>query len=122
MTGEYRSGNVIPSIAETSRNEIGDLARSLGIMLQRLDENKKELNEHISSLEKANEELKKAQVEIIRSEKLASVGRLAAGVAHEIGNPIGIILGYLELIRKGGLSDKEEKRLYRQSGGRDNTY
>jgi two-component system NtrC family sensor kinase len=77
-------------------------------MLQRLDENKKELKRHISSLEKANLELKQAQNEIIRSEKLASVGRLAAGIAHEIGNPLGIILGYLELIRKEDVNDEEK--------------
>ncbi len=45
----------------------------------------------------------------MQSEKLASVGRLAAGIAHEIGNPIGIILGYIDLIMKGGLTPEEEK-------------
>jgi len=109
MTEEYKDGDIIPSFTETPRNEIGNLSRSLSVMLKRLDENKGELKAHISSLEKANIELKQAQNEIIRSEKLVSVGRLAAGIAHEIGNPIGIILGYLELIRKGDISDEEEK-------------
>lgn len=109
MTEEYKDGAIIPSIAETSRNEIGRLSRSLSFMLKRLDENKNELKAHISSLEKANRELKQAQHEIIRSEKLASVGRLTAGIAHEIGNPIGIILGYLEIIRKDDITDEERK-------------
>ena len=109
MTEEYKGGDIIPSIGENSRNEIGDLSRSLSIMLQRLDENKRELKAHISSLEKTNRELKQAQNDLIKSEKLASVGRLAAGVAHEIGNPIGIILGYLELVRKGDITDEEKK-------------
>ena len=73
------------------------------------DENKNELTDHISSLERANKELQQAQSEIIRSEKLASVGRLAAGIAHEIGNPIGIILGYLELLNKNELAEGEKK-------------
>lgn len=108
MTEEYKDGDIIPSMVEDQRNEIGNLSRSLGVMLQRLDDNKKELRTHISSLEEANRRLKEAHKEIIRSEKLASVGRLAAGIAHEIGNPIGIILGYLDLIRKGDITDQEK--------------
>jgi two-component system NtrC family sensor kinase len=108
MTEEYKDGDIIPSMAEDQRNEIGNLSRSFGVMLKRLDDNKKELRRHISSLEEANRRLKEAQKEIIRSEKLASVGRLAAGIAHEIGNPIGIILGYLGLIRKGDITDQEK--------------
>jgi len=94
---------------ESSKNEIGDLTRSLSHMLRRLDENKRELQSHISSLEKANRDLRQAQDEIIRSEKLASVGRLAAGIAHEIGNPIGIILGYLDLLSTGDVSEEDKK-------------
>jgi len=102
-------GDILPTLPEDTGNEIGSLSRSLNIMLQRLDENKQELKRHISSLEKANLDLKLAQNEVIRSEKLASVGRLAAGLAHEIGNPLGIILGYLELIRKTDITDDEKR-------------
>ncbi len=109
MTEEYKDGDMIPSIQGIPRNEIGDLSRSLSNMLHRLDDNKKELEKHISSLEEANRKLRDAQKEIIRSEKLASVGRLAAGLAHEIGNPIGIILGYLELLRKEHITDQERE-------------
>jgi signal transduction histidine kinase len=53
--------------------------------------------------------LKKAQEEIIRAEKLASVGRLSAGIAHEIGNPIGIVMGYLELLKQKDTPDSEKE-------------
>jgi two-component system, NtrC family, sensor kinase len=109
LTAGYKEGDEVPAVAVGSRNEIGELTRSLHNMLRRLDENKKELRDHIASLEKANEELRQAQDEIIRSEKLASVGRLAAGIAHEIGNPIGIILGYLDLLRSGDIEEEEKK-------------
>ncbi len=109
MTEEYKEGDVVLSLGEASGNEIGDLSRSLSIMLKRLDENKKELKAHISSLEKANKDLQQAQDEIVRSEKLASVGRLSAGIAHEIGNPIGIILGYLDLLNSDDIPEEEKK-------------
>jgi len=54
--------------------------------------------EQVASLEAANAELRQAREELIRSEKLASVGRLAAGLAHELGNPLAAVLGYTELL------------------------
>jgi signal transduction histidine kinase len=107
ITEEFKEGEPFPHLVGSSQNEIGQLFRSLNMMLKRLEENKRELKANISSLEEANRELKKAQDEIIKSEKLASVGRLATGVAHEIGNPIGIILGYLELLGKNDLNKEE---------------
>jgi len=109
LTAGYKDGDAVPAVGDVARNEIGELSQSLHNMLRRLDENKKELRAHIASLEKANRDLGQTQDELIRSEKLASVGRLAAGVAHEIGNPIGITLGYLDLLKSED-EEWEEKR------------
>ncbi|MCP4578996.1 MAG: HAMP domain-containing histidine kinase [Deltaproteobacteria bacterium] len=107
ITEEFKDAGSVPPLEDSSPNEIGRLFRSLNMMLKRLEQNKKELKEYISSLEKANQEIKNAQDEIIKSEKLASVGRLATGVAHEIGNPIGIVLGYLDLLKNGDLNNED---------------
>jgi two-component system NtrC family sensor kinase len=88
-------------------NEIGRLSKSLNLMLRRLHANEKRLQENISSLEEANQEIKKTQNEMIKSEKMASIGRLATGIAHEIGNPLGIILGYVELLERKDLNHDE---------------
>ncbi|NIQ96290.1 MAG: two-component sensor histidine kinase, partial [Desulfuromonadales bacterium] len=49
-------------------------------------------------LQKANDALQQVQAQLIHSERLAAIGQLAAGISHEIDNPIGIILGYAELL------------------------
>ncbi len=88
--------------------ELNRLSTALNRMLTRIASDKKKMQDTVSSLEQANVELKKTQKEMIRAEKMASVGRLAAGIAHEIGNPIGIVLGYLEMLKQGGLEEKDE--------------
>lgn len=102
-------------------NEFSVLSSSLNKMLHRISDDKRVLKETIDSLKTANEELKKAQKDVIRAEKLATVGRLTSGIAHEIGNPIGIVLGYLDLLKQTDLAvsersdfiDRSEKEITR---------
>ncbi|MGZ6123879.1 MAG: sensor histidine kinase, partial [Myxococcales bacterium] len=54
----------------------------------------------IGALEAANQELREAREDLARSERLATVGRLAAGVAHEVGNPVAALIGYAALMRE----------------------
>ena len=90
------------------RNEFRRLSTSLNRMLDRIEGDKRRLQDSLSNLEEANKEIKDRQNELIRAEKLASVGRLSAGIAHEIGNPIGIVLGYLDLLGHQDLSEAEK--------------
>ncbi|MEW5948769.1 MAG: ATP-binding protein [Thermodesulfobacteriota bacterium] len=103
------SGDPGPFIHPEQKNEIGKLYHAFARMDNRLGEQRKEIKEYIASLENANRELRKVQEEVIRSEKLASVGRLAAGVAHEIGNPLAAIIGYVELLLQRAVSEEEER-------------
>src|SRR5919201_5946077 len=57
-------------------------------------------------LNRMTDRLLDAQSQLVRSEKLASIGRLAAGVAQQVGNPLGAIGTYLEVLRRRGL-DRE---------------
>jgi two-component system NtrC family sensor kinase len=75
------------------KNEIGQLATAFNQMVERLAEKQKDLEKTITKL-------KNTQTELINTEKLASVGRMAAGVAHEIGNPLTSVLGHTEILHK----------------------
>ncbi len=61
---------------------------------------RRELQEKHDELEKAYSELKNAQLQIFQQEKMASIGQLAAGVAHEINNPMGFISSNLSTLNR----------------------
>lgn len=106
---EYHEDDEIFFRYEKGDNEFGKLSKALNSMLKHIAEDKEKLKHTVLSLEKANLDLKQAQKEIIQAEKLASVDRLSSGIAHEIGNPIGIIGGYLELLKQDDISDGDKK-------------
>ena len=116
MSEKIAEGNLNAMSEPTGGDEVGKLFSSFNRMASRLREDRAKMENYINSLEQVNRELRRAQNEVIRSEKLASIGRLAAGVAHEVGNPTGAILGYLDLLASGGLTEEEEKDIFKRAG------
>jgi len=90
-------------------DEIGRLARRFNTMADRL-------GAEIARLERLNVELRETQAELLRAGALAAVGSLAAGLAHEIGNPLGAVSGYVDILGKGEATKDEEAEMLMRAG------
>jgi two-component system NtrC family sensor kinase len=104
--GEERlaSGDLDHPIPVRSDDELGQLAESFNSMMEALRNSRAELEDWGYTLEQkveaATRDLQRAQAEAARGEKLASVGLLAAGIAHELNNPLTGVLTFATLVRK----------------------
>lgn len=97
------------TLPETNVRELGELGRSLHSMTERLIAEEEALRKKVDEVETVAARLKEAQQRLVRSERVASVGRLAAGLAHEIGNPISALIGLQDLLLEGGLDPVEQR-------------
>ena len=96
------------SVPESGARELTELGRNLHTMTEHLIREEQALRAKVDEVERATVSLREAQDRLIRSERLASVGRLAAGLAHEVGNPIAALLGFEDLLLEGGLDAAEQ--------------
>lgn len=106
----------------TRSDELGDLGRAFDHMSDRLAKNQVEIHaqqarieafalELQDRVEQRTRELKEAQAHLVRSGRLAAVGELGAGLAHELNNPLAAVLGLSQLLRERRRGTEDEHLL-----------
>ena len=91
ITKKVAKGDFSEAIEVTGKDEIASLELSFNQMEERLQD-------AMTSLEHTIEKLQEKQAELVEAEKLASIGKLAAGIAHEINNPLTSVLTFSSLL------------------------
>ncbi len=115
-TIEFAEGKLDKRVYTDSESEIGQLYNSFNQMAEKLQGNDEILRKFNESLERkvrertgelqlANEKLQKTQIALIRTEKVAAVGQIAAGVTHEVKNPLNSLSISTQMLMKE-LADK----------------
>jgi two-component system NtrC family sensor kinase len=103
-TRAIASGNLDYTIPIQRKDEIGELANSFKHMTTELKKANQEITQWSETLQQRvlekTQELEQIQAHLIQMEKMASLGKLSATVAHELNNPLGGILTYAKLLQK----------------------
>lgn len=96
------------------RDEVGEMIAAFNQMVAELGASRKRLQAYQEGLEQMvaerTQQLERTRAQLVQSEKLAALGELVAGVAHELNNPLTSVIGYAQLLESGELGPEEAQR------------
>ena len=113
-TSKVAEGMFSIRVPEDEPNEIGELAASFNQMAEELQQYQARSEEQVGELQHINELLERTRDELAFQARMAGVGRLAAGVAHEIGNPLSAVIGLVDLLGDDELEPETRRDLLRR--------
>jgi signal transduction histidine kinase len=131
MAQEVANNNLDQNIGLKRIDEIGELANSFDTMTLHLRERTEEAARYNAQilqrnreLKEINEKLEATQLQLIQSEKLASIGQLTAGIVHDVKNPFAVIMGMAEVLGDDDKLDEATRhglKVIRESAVKGNT-
>jgi signal transduction histidine kinase len=105
------SGAYEHRVRPAASQELQAVADSVNAMAGRLIQDQQALSQNVASLDETNRALIEARAQVVRAARLASTGTLASGIAHELGNPLGALMGYVDVARSRGDPDGSEMEI-----------
>jgi signal transduction histidine kinase len=99
-TRRVGQGEFATRLPPGASKEIGEVVAAFNEMARSLESYKTTNEAQLAELQAINEDLTQAREDLIFAEKMATVGRLAAGVAHEVGNPLASVIGFVDLLQR----------------------
>lgn len=108
-TERITGGQYGQNLPVAGSSEFARLAGAFNQMSVTLLHKERQVAQQVTALKQTNDELRQARERAFRSEKMASIGLLAAGMAHEVGTPLAAIMGYAELLEGDEQADEASR-------------